>query len=143
MANRMLSGEEETEIKRQGNQFVDQWTSHNQDLLASFTVLNNLFLVVAVDENLNNPGGCSIDKLFSYVQQLEKQFQLNLLDRRALAYEQDGSIRITRLDTVEKMYRDGVLSDDQLVYNNLVQSKAELDSNWRVELRNSWIRQMI
>ncbi|MDA1226317.1 MAG: ABC transporter ATPase, partial [Bacteroidetes bacterium] len=40
-------------INSKSDLFVDNWMSHNKDLQASFKILNNRFLVIAVNEKFN------------------------------------------------------------------------------------------
>lgn len=143
MPDRFLTAGEETQIMELGKQFVNQWTAHNQELLASFTILNHLFLVIAVDESMNQAGGCSIDKEFAFIRQLEKDFQLQLLDRKAVAYEQDGKIILSSIAKLEKEYKEGRVNEEVITYNNLVQTKGDLEKNWRIPMRKSWLMQLI
>lgn len=142
-ANRLLTTAEENEIKTLGHQFIDQWTAHNNNLLGSFEIYNHLFLIVAVDETMNQASGCSIDKSMAFIQMVEKNFSLNLLNRQAIAYETDGKINLTTLPVFERLYKDGKVNTHVPIYNNLISTKKELDHNWKIPMNNSWLMQVI
>jgi len=142
-SSRPLDSAEESKIKEAGRQFATSWTAHKQNLLASFDILNHIFLVVAVDGSVNDASGCSIDKAFSFIMQLEKEFGISLLNRRALAYEQNGSIILSNLDEFEKLYKEGKISDQCIIYNNLVSTREQLGSKWRIPLHESWLMQLM
>ncbi|HEY5609933.1 MAG TPA: hypothetical protein VIL97_01895, partial [Thermoanaerobaculia bacterium] len=59
--------------------FIDGWKSHDAPVLAAADLLHDRFLVVAADESMN-PSGCSIDKLFRRVGELEREAGIRLLD---------------------------------------------------------------
>ena len=142
-ASRELTAEEEATIKNKGRQFVEQWTAHKQNLLASFEILHHLFLIVAVDETVNDASGCSIDKAFGFIRQLENDYKINLLDRRAIAYEKNDEIVLTSLTLFEKLFKEGKISDQDLIYNNLINTKSELAASWRIPVHKSWLMQVM
>ena len=62
-------------INKKSDLFVSNWMAHNKELEASFKILNNRFLAIAVNEDYNPIGGCSID----YSLQLLKDISLSLI----------------------------------------------------------------
>ena len=57
------------------------WNAHKQPLTAGVTILENHFIVVALDENKNGASGCSIDTLQNTIQKIEKELTLSLMNR--------------------------------------------------------------
>ena len=104
--DRVLSDDEVKEIKNLGEQFVSQWAAHGASLNASFDVLYNLFVVIAVDEKQAAASGCSIDSATRFVKELEQKMNLNLLDRMQVAYRQENKIAVCKLSDFEKMAKD-------------------------------------
>ena len=66
--------QKKAKIKERLIKFISDWTSHNKNLQASFELPYNRFIVVALNENLQNASGCSIDSLMNLIQILEKDF---------------------------------------------------------------------
>ncbi|MFC7666552.1 hypothetical protein ACFQT0_03260 [Hymenobacter humi] len=66
--------------------FAEDWTSHGSTLHASAEFLHQQFLVIGLDENLAGASGCSIDASVRFVAQLEKQLNVELLDKSLLAF---------------------------------------------------------
>lgn len=142
-SSRLFTAQEEETIQKLGQQFVAQWTAHSQDLLASFSILKHLFVIVAVDYSIAGASGCSIDKSIAFIQSLEKELQVSLLNRRMIAYEQGGEIKPVTLDEFEKLYKSGIVDSQVITYNNLLDTRLELESKWRIPMNQSWLMQLM
>ena len=140
-ADRFLSDDEIALIKELAYEFVNDWTSHKQTLHASFEIVHNLFLVFAVDEQVNDTGGCSIDKAFQFVQYLEKMFRVKLLDRMQVALSINSAIEIGHInDAVQKVKS---ATQPAFIFNNLISQKRQLQSEWMQPVEESWLLQMM
>jgi hypothetical protein len=64
IANRPLNSEEAAQLTGVMSEFVSGWKSHGSALSADFDFRWNALLTVAVDESVEAPSGCSIDKVF-------------------------------------------------------------------------------
>ena len=60
---------------------LQNWEAHKVPLTAGVTILENRFIVVALDESENGASGCSIDTLQKLIQNLEKELSISLLNR--------------------------------------------------------------
>lgn len=80
-ANRSFTEQEITEIKEKLNLFIDNWTAHGSDLLSSYEIVYKRFIVIALNQNLNKATGCSIDASVHFIQQLEKEYHVDLMDK--------------------------------------------------------------
>jgi len=137
-SNRELSDAEVKTAEEKLNQFVNQWDAHGKKLTAKGEIRYNTFIILLVDETLVPVSGCSLDKATHFIQQLEQEFNINLLDRFNIAYR-DGNEIITcdRLE-FEKLIEEGKVTRDTIVFNNLVLTKQDLDKNWQIPLNDSW-----
>jgi hypothetical protein len=43
----------------------------------------------------------------------------------------------------QTLINDGKVDDQTLVFNNLVSTKNELDSNWQIPLHKSWHKRLL
>lgn len=138
-AERPLTESEYNTLNQQLSHFTEQWTSHGQDLKGSFKILYNRFIVLAVDEAVNDASGCAIDSSVHFLQECEKQFGISLLDKSRMAFKQNGSIQTYSLKEFKEALSKGEISKDTLYYNNLAQKADELESNWEIPVKNSWL----
>jgi len=142
-ANRALDKEELSTVTELSAQFLGQWQAHGESLYAAIEVFYDLFIVVMVDEEVAMASGCSIDSSFKFIQDLEKQLKISLLDRLSVAYRDENGISLSRIDEFENMIRSGKVDEETIVFNNLVDKKIDFDSKWEVLLKDSWHRKLL
>jgi hypothetical protein len=143
-SDRNLTVQEIDEIKKKSAMFLIDWSSHGNMMLATIDVLHNRFIVVLVDEDAASASGCGIDKSVRFMQQLEKDYLLNLFDRLLVTFrDPNGIIRGTKLQEFEQLVEKGVLNGDTVVFNNLVGSKEEMLSLWEIPMKKSWHARML
>lgn len=137
-ANRSLSEEELTEIKERLDIFITNWTAHGSDLQSGYTIEYKRFIVIGLNQNLNNATGCSIDASVHFIQQLEKDYNIDLMDKMNVSYKQGEYIAYKSLLDFKKMAKDKAVSKNTIVFNNLVTNIAEFKENWEVPASESW-----
>jgi len=141
--SRKLSPEEIKIVKSKSENFISSWSAHGDQLRAAIEVFYNLFLVVFIDEAHAQATGCSIDKSFQFIKQLEDDIGITLLDRMVVAHRQGDDILLSRIDEFEQLIKDGHVNNNTIVFNNLVDTKRAFDSKWEVLLKDSWQRKLI
>lgn len=142
--NRPISEEEESNINKQLTDFAQSWTSHNRDLLAFAKVWHKRFVVLMVDETKAGASGCSIDSSVRFLQQLESAFNINLFDRTTFLYlSPEGQIESAQMTDFKEAYEAGKVTDNTLVFDNLVSTKESFEQSWQKPLQKSWHRRFI
>lgn len=141
--NRELKADEVSEIKKLAENFVGEWTAHQQTLHASFDILHHIFLILAVDENKSDASGCSIDKSVNFVRQLEKHFNVSFFDRLGVAFRIGQEVKVKTLNDFLNFYNQENLTDSLPVFNNLLITKEEMKTKWEVPLKESWVKSKI
>ncbi|RYE30813.1 MAG: ABC transporter ATPase [Sphingobacteriaceae bacterium] len=137
-SDRELSVTEITKLQLQLNQFAQSWTAHNQHLKAAAQVAFNRFIILLVDESQAGASGCSIDKSVRFIQEVENEFNINLFDRFNTAYFEGEEIKIANRNQFEILIREGKVNLETIVFNNLISTLADLQTNWQIPLKNSW-----
>lgn len=137
-----LSPSEEDQLKGILVPFIESWQAHGHDLLASYKIFHNRFIIVALDEASYQATGCSIDKLSHLILNIEKKIGLSLMDRMQICYELNGKILSLPMPKFKSLI-GSEFNENTMVFNNLVETKAELFDKWNVELKNSWHKQML
>ena len=118
--------------------FLNNWKSHGVSLNSGFEIKYNRFIVIAQDQNVQSASGCSIDSMVNFIQKLEKQYNISLLDKLNVSYKQGDYIAYKSLKDFKKMVKDGAVSKNTIVFNNLVQTKLEYTNYWEVPAFESW-----
>ena len=137
-SNRSFTDKEISEIETKLNDFIENWTAHGSDLKSGYTIVYKRFIVIALDQNLNMASGCSIDASVHFIQQLEKEYKVDLLDKMNVSYKQGDYIAHKSLMDFKKMAKEKAVSKNTIVFNNLVNNIAEFKENWEVPASESW-----
>lgn len=137
-ANRSFSDEELTEIKQKLDTFITNWTAHGADLNAGYDIRYKRFIILAVDQTSQSATGCSIDASVRFIQQLEQDYNVDLMDKMNVSYKQGEFVAHKTLLDFKKMVKDKAVSKNTIVFNNLVTNIEELNENWEVPAEDSW-----
>ncbi|MDX1328656.1 MAG: ABC transporter ATPase [Arenibacter sp.] len=137
-ASRSFSQEELTEVKTLINQFIEGWTAHGSELRAGCEIRYNRFIILALDQSVTAASGCSIDASVNFIQQLEKKYDIQLLDKMNVSYKQGEFVAYKPLTDFRKMAKQKAVSKNTIVFNNLVTNKHEYENFWEVPASESW-----
>lgn len=137
-ANRKLSDDEVISITEQTKEFLTQWTAHGANLEAGFEIKYNRFIVLGLNQENASASGCSIDASVHFIQSLQEQFDVDLMDKMNVTYYTGDFIAHKTLLDFRKMAKNKSVSKDTIVFNNLVTTKAEYEENWEIPASQSW-----
>lgn len=139
-SNETLSGEQIAIIREASEAFCNQWSAHSTPLHSSFKVLHDKFLILIVDEGVNNASGCSIDSSVRFIKGLEQRIGVNFFDRSQVAFLIDDHIYTTDLNEIKNEISNGKIGADTLTFNLQAESLGDFNSNWLVKVQNSWMK---
>tara|TARA_Y200000002_G_scaffold134509_1_gene110907 strand:+ start:784 stop:1269 length:486 start_codon:yes stop_codon:yes gene_type:complete len=125
-------------IKNELEKFLIQWSSHGKELQCSYEIKYNLFIIIAVDSNVNNATGCSVDTLTNFILKIQEDNNINFFNRLSIAYNIENEIKLNNLSDIKEMIIDKKFALETIVYNNLVKTKKEYLNNWKVPAFKSW-----
>jgi hypothetical protein len=137
-ANRSFTPEELSEIETKLDVFIQNWTAHGSNLQAGYLIKYKRFIVLGLNQNLNAATGCSIDASVHFIQQLEKAYNVDLMDKMNVSYKQGDFIAYKPLADFKTMAKQRAVSKNTIVFNNLVNNIAEFKDNWEVPASESW-----
>ncbi|HHC80216.1 MAG TPA: ABC transporter ATPase [Flavobacteriia bacterium] len=137
-ADRELSQGEIEQISKKLKHFVNHWKRHGEDLKASFVIKYNQFIILAVDEDYNDVSGCSIDDSVRIIKELQQELAVDLLNKMKVTFKDGTNINTVSLQDFKKYAQQEKIKSDTVVFNNMIQSKADFETAWEVEARKSW-----
>lgn len=129
-----LNADQRQQLLDDAGRFLDQWAAHGMPIRAACEVIEDSFLVIAVDRDAET-SGCSIDRMFGLLQQLERQLGVKILDPNRVFYRHaDGRPHaITR----EEFRRNG--DQHTIVFDTLAERLGEIRSGrWIRRAEESW-----
>lgn len=136
--SRELQENELKDFSERCRHFVNNWTAHEQQLKASFEIYKNRILIIKVDESVYNASGCSIDKQVKFIKEMEKEFNVELLNRMLVAYEDAGQVKVVSASNVKSLLHSGEMNENTPVFDNTITSSTEM-VNWRKPLQHTWL----
>ena len=142
-ASRPFSNEEKISIVEELETFLKQWAAHGADLVTSYEIPYNRFIVIGLNENLQGATGCSIDSSVHFMQQLEKEFDIDLMNKMNTAFKVGENINIVSLSDFQNFAKEGKITSDTTVFNNMIQSKGDFDSKWEIPAIESWHKRFL
>ncbi len=142
-SDRSFSSSEISAIEENMEQFTASWLSHGKKVKAHGSLLFEHFIILIADESASGVSGCSTDASVHFIQQMEKQFDVQLLERKILAFLIDGAVQLVPISKLNQAFSDGLIQPDTLFFNNVVLTKKELEDNWIIPLNKSWLHSRI
>lgn len=139
-SDRLLSNEDGSFIEQASEEFCSQWAAHGTPLHSSYRVLNEKFLVLAVDEGMNNASGCSIDSSVRFIKMLEQKLAINFFDRSQVAFLINDQVFTTDLKEIKNDIGNGKIDEETLTFNLQAQNLGEFKTNWLVPVGDSWMK---
>jgi hypothetical protein len=137
-SNRKFSDAEILEIETSVTTFINDWAAHGTSLAASFEIKHNRFIILAVNQEVQQATGCSIDASVVFIQSLEQKYQVDLLDKMNVTFKNGEHIAHKSLIDFKKMAKDKAVTEHTIVFNNLVNTVVEYREDWEVPAMDSW-----
>jgi len=139
-ASRVFSLSEALQIEELLNEFARQWSSHGIPVKGAAYLFFGQFIVLIADETATGVSGCSTDSSVRLVKDIEQRFAVNMFDRTTLAFIVREKCELLPLSQLQYAVDNGFISTDTLYFNNLVQTKEELESKWIIPVKDSWLK---
>jgi hypothetical protein len=137
-SNRKFSDEEFKEIETDLKSFLENWSSHGTSLASSYQLKYNRFIILAVNQEVQAATGCSIDSSVAFIQGLEQKYNVDLLDKMNVTFKNGEFIAHKSLLEFKKMAKEKAVTENTIVFNNLVNTIQEFNESWEVPALDSW-----
>ncbi|MEO6612186.1 MAG: hypothetical protein ABIT05_01645 [Chitinophagaceae bacterium] len=141
--NRLFTLDEALEIEEMLKEFTVQWKSHGTPVKGEAHLFFGQFIVFLADETATGVSGCSTDSSVRLVKDIDQRFDVNMFDRTTLAFVVNEKVQLLPLSQLQSGAENGFINPDTLYFNNLVQTRAELESQWIVQVKDSWLNRKI
>ncbi len=138
-SNRLFTLSEALEMEALLNKFSAEWRSHGAEVNAYCNLFFGQFVVLMADETKVGVGGCSTDSSVRFIKELGQKFGVDFFDRTNLAFLVKDKIQALPLNQLQYALDNGFINEDTLYFNNLVQTKKELENNWIIPVKDSWL----
>ncbi len=83
------------------------------------------------------------DKLVEFVLDLEKEYQVSLLDKVNVCFKQGEFVQRKEISDFKKLIKNRSVSGRTLVFDPMINTKTEFLTNWEVPLSESWLAHLL
>ena len=138
-SSRLFTLSEALEIEDLLQSFADSWTSHGDKVKGYAQLFFGQFIVLMADETASGVSGCSTDSSVRLIKGIEEKTGVSLFDRQNMAFLIKDKIQLLPLAQLKHAIDNGFLNEDTAYFNNLVATKSELENNWVIPVKDSWL----
>ncbi|HEX4374150.1 MAG TPA: hypothetical protein VHZ50_12690 [Puia sp.] len=142
-SDRLFAMSEVLQIEDMLNEFVKEWNSHGTPVKGFATVFFGQFIILMADETASGVSGCSTDSSVRLIKEIEKKFSVNLFDRQLLAFIIKDKIQLLPLSQLNYAVENNFIDGSTPYFNNTVKDKNELENNWIIPVKESWLSKKI
>lgn len=142
-SSRLFSLGEALQIEDLLNHFTLNWKSHGTPVKGFGTMFFGQFIILMADERATGVSGCSTDSSVRLIKEIEQLYKVSMFDRQNLAFVRNEKIELLPLSQLQYAFENGFVTAETLYINNLVQIKEELENNWLIPVKESWLAKRI
>jgi hypothetical protein len=125
------------------HEFVRSWNSHGAPVKGYGNLFFGQFIILMADETASGISGCSTDSSVHLIKEMESQFDVQLFDRQLLEFFIKDNVQLLPLSQLAFGASNGFIRPDTLYFNNTVSAKRELENNWIIPVKDSWLASRI
>lgn len=138
-ASRKFYPQEIDGLKERIEDFLNDWDDQEISISCSYLLKYDRFIIISVDDSKNSLSLQAHDLLITFIQELEKVFDIVLMDKINVCYKQGEFVQYKDIKDFKKMMKAKGVSQKTIVFNNMITLKEELDYNWEINIMDSWL----
>jgi len=138
-SNRIFSLSEAFQIEDMLNEFTKSWLSHGEEVKGAGYLFFGQFIILMADEKAAGVSGCSTDSSVRLIKEIENKFGVSMFDRTTLAFIIKEKIQLLPISQLQYAFDNHFISEDTIFFNNVVLTKADLEQNWMIPIKESWL----
>lgn len=137
--SRLFTMSEALQIEDLLNHFTASWKSHGTPVKGFSTLFFGQFIILMADENATGVSGCSTDSSVRLIKEIEQLYMVSMFNRQNLAFLIKDKVELLPLNQVQYALDHQFIAAETIYFNNLVQTKEELETNWMIPVNESWL----
>ncbi len=137
-ANRSLNLTELAQVTIYLETALEDWAAHGNSLLGSFEIQFSQVIIIAVDEQLNQASGCSIDTSSRWFKELGAQLNIDFFDR-SCGLVLGNSLQLFPISQIKSAIQSGLITPESYIIPLQTPSLAQYRSKWLTVAKHSWL----
>jgi hypothetical protein len=138
-ANRPLLADEIEQISSFLMNEMNAWAAHVAPLNASFEIRFNQVVIVAVNEDVNQASGCSIDASTHWFKSLGEMLHIDFFDRQ-IAKIQGEQISLIPITSIKDLILSANLLEEDFIIPPQTSDLNQYRNQWLQTVRESWLK---
>lgn len=126
-------------LKEQVENFLKQLSEENDDIDCAYDLKYDRFIVITVDDTDQLLSSKAHNSIATFALELEQQYNVTLLDKINVCYKQGEFVQYKDLIEFKKMMKNKGVSAKTTVFDNMITTKEELETNWEINILDSWL----
>lgn len=139
-SSRKFYQDEISKLRLKVDSFLSSWFANENKV--AYSIQYNRFLVFGV-ESKEPLLTSEIDQLVSFIFELQTTFEIELLDRMNVCFKQGEFVQYKELKDFQKLIKQKAVSKKTIVFDNLIETKADFDEYWEVPITDSWYNRFL
>jgi hypothetical protein len=141
-ANRRLMANEIEQIRSFLMNEMNAWAAHGAPLNASFEIRFGQVVIVAVNEDVNQASGCSIDASTRWFKSLGEMLQVDFFDRQ-IARIQGEQISLIPITSIKDFILSAHLLEEDFIIPPQTSDLRQYRNQWLQTVRESWLKKYL
>ena len=126
-------------IEEMMEDFIINWKTHGEVVKGYANMLFGQFIIIMADESLSGISGCSTDSSVRLIKSIEEKFKVDMFNRQNLAFVLNEKVQLLPLSQINYAFENDFINKDTIYFNNIVQTKEELEAKWMIPVKESWL----
>lgn len=126
-------------LKERIETFLTQLGEENEDVNCAYELKYDRFIIISVDDTDKPLNVKAHNNIAAFIINLEQQYEITLLDKINVCYKQGEFVQYKDLIEFKKMMKNNGVSAKTIVFDNMITTKEELETNWEINILDSWL----
>lgn len=141
-SSRKFYPQELDELTKKLTNFVANWKKEDENFKASYQFLHNRFIIFLTEENAKLTN-VDIDQQVAFILQLQQEYDIELLDKMNVCFKQGEFIQYKTVKEFKTLLKSKSVNNKTVVFDNLIQTKFELENYWELPITESWYNRFL
>jgi hypothetical protein len=139
-SDKKITDREKDIISQALHTFTQQWSVHGVPMETSFDIRFDRFVILAANDQAS---GCSIDSSVRAIKEVGESTGINFFNRDLVTFRTGDDLTEVSLGELKRKREEGVWHGETLVFNNLVNTKGDLEQHWIVPAKSTWLKRYL
>jgi hypothetical protein len=119
--------------------FLTKLSEENESIDCAYNIKYDRFIIITVDDTAKPLNLQAHNAISAFIIELETYYQVTLLDKINVCYKQGEFVQYKDLIEFKKMMKNKGVSAKTIVFDNMITTKEELETNWEINILDSWL----